>query len=55
MEKNKITLMCQKCNKLYSFTKDEWIDHVKKKHKDIENIRVGPELIKLKNDTKRKV
>ena len=54
MEEKKITLICQKCKKFISLTQKEWIDHYKKKHKDVKNLRVGPELVKLQDGTKTK-
>lgn len=28
--------------------KEDWVDHFKKYHKDVKELRLGPELVKLK-------
>jgi len=46
MEDLEIKFSCPKCNKVI-YKRSEWIEHFKKKHKDIKVLRLGKEVINL--------
>jgi len=42
-----LTFPCPKCNEIVK-TRMAWIDHIKDMHPEVENLRIGGEVIKLK-------